>query len=69
MMNLLGPLGGFFGRLGFTVSAGWEPHTRDVLQSEGGVFASRWPLRGGRLCLEGGGVALYRSTLKKENGP
>ena len=35
----------FFGRLGFTASAGWEPHTRDVLQSEGGVFASRWPLR------------------------
>ena len=42
----------FFGRLGFTASAGWEPHTREALQSDGGgaegggggVYASRWPL-------------------------
>ena len=33
----------FFGRLGFTQSLEWEPHTTEVIQGET-VFGSRWPL-------------------------
>ena len=33
----------YFGRLGFTSSPDWEPHTTEVIQTET-VFASKWPL-------------------------
>ena len=33
----------FFGRLRFTQSPDWEPHTIEVIQS-GAVFASKWPV-------------------------
>lgn len=34
----------FFGTRGFLQSAGWVPHTSDVLTMEAGVFASKFPL-------------------------
>jgi hypothetical protein len=51
----------FFGRLGFTASAGWEPHTREALQSDGADSQSHGHGDGGGGGGAEGGGGVYAS--------